>query len=1007
MAISFELSVDDLDKLSQPQQTEENFKCLSKLGGVQALGALLKTDIKVGVDEITISDRLKTFGCNKMPQAPARPWMEFLIGALSDDTLIVLMVAAVVSLAVGLYADPESGWIEGTAILAAIGVVASVTATTDCAKAKQFRKLSAQAEDTKVKVIRGNVPKEISSFDVVVGDVVMLAAGDKIPADGVFIKGNNVTANESYLTGEPEDVDKDGLSDPFLLSGCQITGGHCYMLTIAVGSNSMWGKLMGDAQFEHDDTPLQEKLDSLAHQIGYIGTFFALLTFILMMVTWYEDPTDDDSLISELVDAFIMAITIIVVAVPEGLPLAVTISLAYASQRMIEDNILIRVLAACETMGNATAICTDKTGTLTENRMTVVEGFFAGKPFVFSEKREMSPEAFDLLSEGISVNTTAMLHIGEKSFNSSATVLGNKTEGALLLMLHVLGVDYLALRTVKFENNPQTRMFPFSSDRKRMSVIIEMPHQGFRLYCKGASEVVLADCTYQLETDGSVTSLTDEKRMDWNFCISKMANNALRTVVLAHKDFAPGKLSSLDDIDICDLEKDMVFDGLFGIMDPIRPDVPEAIKTCQSSGIMVRMITGDNLQTACAIGIKCGIYHPDQGGLALEGPTLRRMTPKELDDTIPRLQVVARASPRDKLLLVSRLNGRLPTDQASWQEQHPGCSWEKDRDLLLPGYYDEWIASSMIRKDAAEVVGVTGDGTNDAPALRAADVGMSMGISGTEVARAASDLILLDDNFSSILKAILWGRNIFDNIRKFLQFQLTVNLVALTLTLIGAAAGLNEPPINAVMMLWVNLIMDSMGALALATELPHNGLMNRPPYKRSANLINGVMWKNIIGHAFYQLFILMYILVLPSKFNLESGSREHYTFLFNAFVFCQVFNEFNARLLNCNFLRCCRGIIESPLFASVIVFTVVVQFLLIQFGGEFVQTTPLTGREWLETMLLGAISVPLQGLLNLIPPWTEPASSYAGSVFGKTIAQDADKAAKNSEDTPLLVTKQV
>lgn len=360
-------------------------------------------------------------------------------------------------------------------------------------------------------------------------------------------------------------------------------------------------------------------------------------------------------------------------------------------------------------------------------------------------------------------------------------------------------------------------------------------------------------------------------------------------------------------------------------------------------------------------------------GLAMTGEEFRKLTPAQLDEKLPVLQVLARSSPEDKHILVQRLNGGLmPKTREQWEEVHPGKDFDTQRDLLLPGYKEEWAKS---RGGVGEVVGVTGDGTNDGPALKAADVGLSMGMSGTDVAKKASDIIIMDDNFSSIVKAVLWGRSVFDNIRKFLQFQLTVNVVALTITFLAAVSGYN-PPLNAVMMLWVNLIMDTMGALALGTEPPMMELLDRRPYKRDASLISRPMWRNILIQATYQLMMLVFLLRRPDLFHCEDGSTHHFTIIFNAFVFCQVFNEFNAREIGDKFDPV-RSLSQSPMFLMVIAFTVVAQFCIVEYGRDFTQTTPLTWEEWKITVGLGAISLPVGFLMRLVPVQEDP-DSFAG-----------------------------
>lgn len=358
----------------------------------------------------------------------------------------------------------------------------------------------------------------------------------------------------------------------------------------------------------------------------------------------------------------------------------------------------------------------------------------------------------------------------------------------------------------------------------------------------------------------------------------------------------------------------------------------------------------------------------------MTGEEFRKLTPAELDKVLPRLQVLARSSPEDKHILVQRLNGALmPTTKDEWLELHPGGNYEEERDKILPGYKEEWSAS---RGGVGEVVGVTGDGTNDGPALKAADVGLSMGLSGTDVAKKASDIIIMDDRFSSIVKAVLWGRSVFDNIRRFLQFQLTVNVVALTITFLAAVVGY-QPPLNAVMMLWVNLIMDTMGALALGTEPPRLELLDRRPYKRDASLISRPMWRNILCQATYQLLLLVFLLNKgPKMFKCEDGSMHHFTIIFNAFVFCQVFNEFNAREIGDRFDPI-RSLSQSPMFLLVISFTIAAQWCIIMYGGDFTQTYPLTWQEWRITVGMGAFSLPVGFVMRLIPVQEDPAS-FAG-----------------------------
>jgi calcium-translocating P-type ATPase len=571
----------------------------------------------------------------------------------------------------------------------------------------------------------------------VVGDVLELNAGDKIPADGLLIEGSDVTCNESSLTGEPDDIKKGNnpaeSDDLFLLSGTSVSTGFALMLVTAVGEQSRWGKTKAKLAVESSDTPLQEKLDTLAGQIGNFGMVTAVLTFVAMIVIWFLKPEWRDpelNIYEYVLKAFIMGVTIVVVAVPEGLPLAVTLSLAYSTQKMMKDNNLIRVLAACETMGNATNICSDKTGTLTQNRMTVVAGWVAGQ---FHDKIEnlngLSKDQIQAISEGVSVNSTANLMPGDESSKGEPIVIGNKTEGALLNYISkTFKASYVNLRA-GYNASRGDRLITFSSARKRMSVALLNGKPNSTpvgvCYTKGASEIILDRCTkYSTSTGDKVLDVAVKSEIEK--AIETMAKNALRTVAVAHKAISTKQEF---DGDADSIEQGLVLDAIFGIKDPLRPDVKDAVRRCQEAGIVVRMVTGDNIETAKAIARECGIL--TEGGLAMEGPNFRRLSPGQLDEILPKLQVLARSSPDDKHILVTRLNGHaLPTTKEEWEELHPDQDWEKDRDIILPGYLDEW---KVTRHDGqGEVVGVTGDGTNDGPALKAADVGLSMGLSGTE-----------------------------------------------------------------------------------------------------------------------------------------------------------------------------------------------------------------------------------------------------------------------------------
>ena len=773
-----------LQSINQPQALEENLKHLTSqaIGGIDGLVKLLSSHADLGIDPLTVDTRRRLFGGNSLPSAPRKSFWQLFCDTFDDATLQILIGAALVSLAIGIYDDPATGYVEGLAILAAVLIVSVVTAGNDYQKESQFRELSRANDDIMVLVMRNGKAKQINVGDIVVGDIVCVEAGDQIPCDGILVAEDGLEVDESALTGEPMDIDKNKTDDPFMLSGCQATAGSGSFIATAVGKDSQWGVIKSHLEKEQEQTPLQEKLDDMAAMIGYVGMGAAAMTFVAMMaIKIFVKPEylRDVTIFHHALDAFIICVTIVVVAVPEGLPLAVTIALAFSTKKMLADQNLIRHLAACETMGNATNICSDKTGTLTENRMTVVRGWFANtkddNTADPSTKTCLQDKALNLILQGISCCSTARVVVADDVVEDAAAttasvavihdtrphVIGNKTEAALLILAQSKwgGEDNTdARRTAAlFGKDGGSRLFPFSSARKCMSVLVaaDAPSKkdtAWTLYHKGAAEVVLDNCTHYLDADGTEQILTAAKKKEIEGLIKEYASEALRCVAMGHRNNIEKLLNpSKATVEDCakKLENNMCLDALVGIADPLRKDVIDAVATCQRAGIFVRMVTGDNLDTANAIAKQAGIL--TEGGLSLIGEDFRKMTPAQLDEVLPRLQVLARSSPEDKHILVQRLNGGLmPQNEGEWLEAHPGKSWEKDRDSLLPGYKEEWSKAHGV----GEVVGVTGDGTNDGPALKAADVGLSMGLSGTDVAKKASDIIIMDDRFSSIVRYV-------------------------------------------------------------------------------------------------------------------------------------------------------------------------------------------------------------------------------------------------------------
>ncbi|KAL6847017.1 hypothetical protein ACP4OV_022870 [Aristida adscensionis] len=924
-AAGFQICADELGSIVEGHDSKK----LITHGGVDGIAEKLATSKTEGLStaEDSLKRRQEIYGINKFTESEVRSFWVFVWEALQDTTLIILAVCAFVSLIVGIAMEGwPKGAHDGLGIVASILLVVFVTATSDYRQSLQFKDLDKEKKKIQVQVTRNGFRQRLSIYDLLPGDVVHLAIGDQVPADGLFISGFSLLINESSLTGESEPVVVNE-DNPFLLSGTKVQDGSCKMLITTVGMRTQWGKLMATlSEGGDDETPLQVKLNGVATIIGQIGLFFAVITFIVLSQGLFSKKYYDGMLLSwsgddalELLEHFAIAVTIVVVAVPEGLPLAVTLSLAFAMKKMMNDKALVRHLAACETMGSATTICSDKTGTLTTNHMTVVKTCICGKIKEVNSPQNASKLCSELpevviktLLESIFNNTGGEVVINQ---DGKYQILGTPTEAALLEFALSIGGDFKAKR----DETKILKVEPFNSTKKRMSVILELPGGGCRAHCKGASEIVLAACDKFLDETGGVHPLDKATADKLNGIIESFAGEALRTLCLAYREMEEGFAVS-EQIPL----QGYTCIGIVGIKDPVRPGVRESVATCRSAGIVVRMVTGDNINTAKAIARECGILTED--GLAIEGPEFREKSLEELLTLIPKIQVMARSSPLDKHTLVKHL-----------------------------------------RTTFNEVVAVTGDGTNDAPALHEADIGLAMGIAGTEVAKESADVIILDDNFSTIVTVAKWGRSVYINIQKFVQFQLTVNVVALLVNF-SSACFTGNAPLTAVQLLWVNMIMDTLGALALATEPPNDDLMKRQPVGRTGKFITNVMWRNILGQSFYQFFVMWYLQTQgKSFFGLEGSDTDIVlnTIIFNSFVFCQVFNEISSREMER--VNVIKGILKNYVFMAVLTSTVIFQFIMVQFLGEFANTTPLTRFQWLASVLFGLAGMPIAAAVKLIP----------------------------------------
>lgn len=914
------------DELAAITGMHEDPRILKVHGGTNGISRKIKASLEDGVKETEIATRQKLYGTNEHAEKPPRSFWMFVWDALHDLTLIILVVCALVSLVVGLATEGwPKGIYDGLGIIFSILLVVLVTASSDYKQSRKFMELDHEKQKIYVLVTRDKKTKKVLIHDLVVGDILHLSIGDVVPADGLFISGYSLLIDESSLSGESEPVQVSE-EKPFLHAGSKVVDGTAKMLVTAVGSRTEWGKIMGTLNEDGvDETPLQVKLNGVATIIGQIGLVFAILTFVVLLTRFLVDKGMHVGLLSwsandmlTIVNYFAIAVTIIVVAVPEGLPLAVTLSLAFAMKKLMNDKALVRHLAACETMGSASCICTDKTGTLTTNHMIVdkiwisdVSKSVNGDRNITELKSAISGGVVEILMQGIFVNTGSEVVKGDDGKN---TILGTPTEAALL----EFGLTLEGDRFVEYNKLRRVRVEPFNSVKKNMSVIIQLPNGGLRSFCKGAPEIILENCDAVLNGEGNRVPLSETQKQNVLDIINSFASKALRTLCISFKD--------LDEIS----EEQTIPDNgytliaLFGIKDPVRPGVRDAVMTCMAAGITVRMVTGDNINTAKAIAKECGILTED--GIAIEGREIHDKSSDELKELLPKIQVMARSLPMDKYKLVTSLK-------------------------------------SMYQ----EVVAVTGDGTNDAPALCESDIGLAMGIAGTEVAKENADVIIMDDNFKTIVNVARWGRAVYLNIQKFVQFQLTVNIVALIVNFVSACVT-GTAPLTAVQLLWVNMIMDTLGALALATEPPNDEMMKRLPVRRGDSFITKVMWRNILGQALYQLLVLGTLMFAGKRLlNIEgpTADRTINTLIFNSFVFCQVFNEINSREMDK--INVFRGIFRNWIFVGILSATVIFQVLIVELLCTFANTVPLSSELWLFSIVLGSISMIISVILKCIP----------------------------------------
>lgn len=854
-----------------------------------------------GLSSEEVSESRVKYGVNVLtPPEKESLFMKFL-GKFKDPLIIVLLIAGVLSIGISFYEyyglnEGPTVFFEPVGIFMAILLATGLAFVFEVKADREFAILNQVNDDEPVYVIRDGNAVRIPKKDVVVGDIVMLNTGEEIPADGELLEAVSMNVDESTLTGEPvchktidpEQFDPDAtFPSNEAMRGTKVMEGHGIMRVKRVGDATENGKVFKAAQIDDSvKTPLDEQLGKLGKLISWASYTIAALIVVVRMVMFFITYPDFDlvSLLAYLLQSLMVAVTLVVVAVPEGLPMAVTLSLAYSMRRMLKTNNLVRKLHACETMGAITVICTDKTGTLTQNQMQAYKTNFFGHP------------SDDVLYEGIAVNSTAQL---DRS-HQKPQVLGNPTEGALLLWLESHGVDYVEVR----EKVDRVEELPFNTERKYMATVVKSSTGEKILYVKGAPEIVFGMCR---DTSGVTKEEIDALLLEYQ-------NQAMRTLGFAYQVLKPGDRTIEESRVVAD---NLVFLGIAAISDPVRADVPDAVREVTGADIKVKIVTGDTPGTAKEIGRQIGLWNDetDTEKNIITGTEFAALTDGELRERVGDLKIIARARPMDKKRLVEALQANN------------------------------------------EVVAVTGDGTNDAPALKAAHVGLSMG-DGTAVAKEASDITIIDNSFASIGRAVMWGRSLYRNIQRFILFQMTVNVAACLIVLAGAFMGL-QSPLTVTQMLWVNLIMDTFAAMALASLPPSGNVMKDKPRSRSAFIINNAMWRRIIGVGgafFIILFVILYYFEHTGLANLTEFGRlpmgvntgltpYELSLFFTIFVFLQFWNMFNARAFETGrsafHFKGCQGFVE---IAAIILFG---QILIVSFGGRFFNVVPLRIDDWI------------------------------------------------------------
>ena len=847
------------------------------------------TDSAKGLNPEQVEKSRSTYGTNSFVRQSHESLAKRIWDASTEPMLVMLIFAAIITLAVNIsryFTGGEYNFLECVGIFAAIALSVVITIITEGKSAKAFEALNKINEDTLIKVIRNGEPQLITQKEIVVGDIIMIETGDKIVADGRLFSSNDLSVDESALTGESLPVKKDAefvcqKSTPvaeranMLYSGCFVSAGNGQMLVTGVGNDTEFGQIAQElSSIEKTTTPLQEKLDKLGKQITVLGASAAAIVFAIEVLQFVMNGQLNLDTVS---DAFITSIVLIVAAVPEGLPTIVAVSLALNIIKMSKENALVKKMIACETIGCVNIICSDKTGTLTENRMTVQKIYTGGE---LIDPEQLKDE---MLLKNYCINSNA--NISEE--DGSWSFIGNPTEGSLLAAAAKAGVDYQELRQAA----DIVRVFPFSSQNKDMSTIVRENGKEI-LYVKGNPEKIISLCT----------GISEEEKEKNFHLMEEFQNKAGRLLAFAHKELE----GQYNDEEQDEVEQGLIYDGFVVISDPLSPDVYKSIRNCRSAGIEVKMLTGDNIRTARAIANE--LHMLDDDHIAVEAADIEKLTDEELKEALKKIQVIARSTPLVKMRVVKLL------------------------------------------KEQGNVVAVTGDGINDAPAIKHADVGIAMGIAGTDVTKEASDMVLLDDSFSTIIKAVQWGRGIYENFKRFIQFQLTVNVSSVVVVICSILAGFSAP-FTALELLWINIIMDGPPALTLGLEPIRPDLLKHKPTRRNENIISKKMLLRIFVNG---IFISVIFMLQHFKNFLGAAPEEEATVLFTLFVLFQLFNAFNCRELDDTPMV--KNLLKNKLMLGVFLLVLILQGIITQFGAAVFETVPLSAAMW-GKMLLTAFTV--------------------------------------------------